>query len=405
MVTPTSTLPAPKPSSAPLVLSLLALFTFIFPLGMLGAWMGYRQAGKAKQANQRPRWQSRAAVVLGLLSVVDTVGLVMWMRHSNAEKMGQVGSALARVAKAREQVSLTQDTACALAEAFLVQRAVEGAAVTCTGPIETTASAASLHGVTFAGPPPATYTVCLARRDRWFVTTAIQTSKCPESLPTVAEGASAEDTERSIQQAMSGVASRAEAEAVLARLAHVRAVLATATDDGQCPDIGEAGLTVVDAAALPGEANAPPPDTSWKFLNSKAAWTALDTAENARARHKAAIDAFGAKVHYLLVVDASQRRAPQATDHGFTPGMLSGRLSLVDVANGSVVCGSPFEFKSSQSVKTGGGMNVGFRLGPKVNIGGKDLSAAIDKDIRQNYSRALTSALDKMTSGRVRPVL
>src|SRR4030095_53007 len=134
MITPTS--PAPKASNAPLVLSLLALFTFIFPLGMLGAWMGYRQAGKAKRANHRPRWQSRAALVLGLLSVVDTVGLVMWMRASNAEKMGQVGSALARVGKAREQAALTQDTACALPEALLVQRGRATTKVRCTGPTE-----------------------------------------------------------------------------------------------------------------------------------------------------------------------------------------------------------------------------------------------------------------------------
>jgi len=405
MTTSTSTAPtastAAKTSSTPLVLSLLAFFTFIFPLGMLGAWMGYRQVGKAKQANQRPRARSWAAVVLGLLSVVDTVALVMWMRASNAEKAGQVGSALARVAKDREQAALTQDTACALAEAFLVQRAVVATKVACTGPMETTATTAALHGATFAGPPAVTYTVCLARRNRWFVTTAVQTSTCPQTLPTVDEGATADETEAAIQKEMSGLTSRAELEATLARLARVRGALAAATEDGKCPDIGEAGLTVVDAAALPGVANAPPPDTAWKFLNSQDAWTALDTGASAPSRHKAAMDAFGSKVHYILVVDASQRRAPQATDHGFVAGMLSGRLSLVDVANSSVACGAPFEFKSSQSVKTGGGMNVGFRLGPKLNIGGKDLSQAIDKDIRQNYSRALTSALDKMTSGRV----
>src|SRR5262245_53921984 len=129
---------APKASNAPLVLSVLAVPTFLFPLGLLGAWLGHRQVGRAKQANQRPRWQSRAAVVLGLLSVVDTVALGAWMRHSNMQKMGQVGGALARVAAAREQVSLTQDTACALAEAFLVERAIEAGAVSCTGPIETT---------------------------------------------------------------------------------------------------------------------------------------------------------------------------------------------------------------------------------------------------------------------------
>jgi hypothetical protein len=398
---------APKTSNAPLVLSALALPTFLFPLGLLGAWLGHRQVGHARRANQRPRWQSRAAVVLGLLSVVDTVALAAWMRHSQTQKLGQVGSALARVATAREQVALTQDTACALAEAFLVQRATEAGAVSCAGPIEATASTATLHGATFAGPPAATYTVCLARRSRWFVTTAIQSGACPESLPTVAEGASVEETERAIQKAMSGVASRTELDAALAPLARVRPAVASATDDGQCPDIGqagEAGLAVVDAAALPGEANAPPPDTAWKFLNSRAAWTALDTAESARARHNSAMDVFGPDLHYLIVIDAKERRAPQATDHGFTAGMLSGRLALVDVAKGSVLCSAPFEFRSSQSVKTGGGINVGFRLGPKVNLGGKDLSNALDKDFRQNYSRAMTSALDKMTSGRVRPL-
>src|SRR5262245_47470882 len=103
---------APKTSNAPLVLSVLALPTFLLRLGLVGAWLGYRQVGRAKQPNQRPRWQSRAAVVLGLLSVVDTVALGAWMRHSNTQKMGQVGGALARAATGREQVSLTGETAC-----------------------------------------------------------------------------------------------------------------------------------------------------------------------------------------------------------------------------------------------------------------------------------------------------
>lgn len=108
---------AEKRSSVPLALSFLGLVTCCAPLGLVGAFLGYRQGQAAKQAGEPFGGANGLAVGMGLLSTVLMTGLYLQYQKDQAEKGSQRDSAMARVSEAdRAAETMSEATACTLAE-------------------------------------------------------------------------------------------------------------------------------------------------------------------------------------------------------------------------------------------------------------------------------------------------
>ncbi len=387
-------------SNTPLFVSLAGLVTCCFPVGLIGAGFALLDWKKARESGQGLGGRNVAAIVIGLASAGPFGWTISAYLADQAAKEEQLASALAGVSDAdRAAETLSQATACALAEAFLVEESVSPHPVTCAGPLEPSPGFATLRGVTMQDEKPNEVTICLARKDRWFVTAESRSGRCPTTLPEVKAGMTQNDTERAIRREATEQIAALDVEAFVQGLAPVRAALQATGGPQTCAALDAKGLPVLDGARLPDGATVPPPVVGWGFLSSEDLRDALDTGKSATDRARAA-----QKVKlgsHLIVVDAADRRLPKDKGETFSTGYLDGRLLVVDVKTGAVACETPFQFESSDEIEYGGGMNVGAKRGPKVNVGGTDFDDALEEDFRKRYAQAMSGALKTLTAGQV----
>lgn len=393
---------AEKRSSVPLALSFMGLVTCCAPLGLVGAFLGYRQGQAAKQAGEPFGGANGLAVGMGLLSTVLMTGLYFQYQKDQAEKGSQRDSAMARVSEAdRAAETLSEATACTLAEVYLLDKVTSvPAPVSCPEPMRVEGTFATLPNVTLSTSTPELYTVCLARGERWFVTGVSASGSCPNSLPELAAGPTVDATEAAIQAAMPEHIAKADVQSFVAKMAGLQAGLEAELGEG-CPPVNGQKLAVIDAALLPQGETLATPSAGWSFLSTEDLREALDGSRSAVDRAKSAMNVTKA-AQYLLIVQAGERGLPKADGDSFEGGYFEGRAVLVDWSTGAPLCHAALAFENSETVNVGGGMDVGLKVGPKVNVGGTDLDDAIDEDFRKVYSTTLEATVAKMVEGKLK---
>jgi hypothetical protein len=376
-----------------LIASGLAFITCCFPVGIIGIALGV-SARKKLAAVGRTTAPATVAIVLGVLSVLDFTGVFIKYRLDQKARGEQASGAAARAAEGRAKAELSADTACALAESWLLQHETSiPEPVTCKGKLSAGANVARLDGVQLGTKE--TYTVCFGRKTRWFALGVDLLGECPESVPE----ATAEGDETAQEEAMAKAAQQALLKKGIAKFQAHLALVAKAVDarepkEQACPKLSKASAAIVDFTSLPLEGKPAKAEEGWGFLTSDELTTALDEKEDAKDRAEAVQKAMKAMTPYVLVLSYEDRALPKEVDSDtFDQGFFDGWLTVVDAKSSTVLCETKLDFESSKSIET---HKVGLKIGPKVTLGG-DLGA----DFIKQFNKALRAALQKATAGQV----
>lgn len=393
---------AAQRSSVPLVLSFLGLVTCCAPLGVVGAILGFRQGQAAKNAGESFGTVNGMAVGLGVLSTVMMTAAYFEYKQDQAEKGSQRDSAMARVSDAdRAAETLSEATACTLAEVYLLDKVSSvPAPVNCPEPLQVDGAFATLPNVTLSTSTATLHTVCLARGERWFVTGVSPSGSCPNTLPEVAAGPTVDATEAATQAAMPEHIAKVDVQNFVSKMAGLRAGMEADLGES-CPPIVGQRVPVIDAALLPQGETLATPVAGWSFLSTADLREALDGSRSAVQRSKSATDAMKT-ADYLIVVESWERGLPKADGDGFESGYFDGRAMLVDWKTGTPLCHAAMAFENSDTVDVGGGVDVGLKVGPKVNVGGTDLDDAIVKDLQKVYTSTLEATVAKLGEGKLK---
>lgn len=371
-----------SPSWMPAILSLGSLIICCFPVGLVGAFLGFRQFASAKAEGRSPPFQSFIAMLLGVASVFS-FGFMAWQlkKDSDASK-AQTAAVSEQVKEARKQATLDAKTACALAELWFLQTQGIGAVETkCDSPLS---EDGTLRDVEFKrGSVVKHFNVCLARSDgEWVVWGGLHAGACPEAPK--AKG------EEAMRQAGKAVIEKATIDAWKETAERVRVAAESGEYPQKCPAKLSGEVHVVDLALLAGDGDA----KDWDFLSTGEFTRALPvkkgvTAEKARD----ALDAMG-KVVAVLISD--ERTLPkEVNSNTYDMGFFDGTLVLVDPVAGKALCSTGVSFENSKSL--GGGVKVGLKLGPKVNVGEESPQG----DFEKNCDKELARAVKELTGGKL----
>lgn len=383
-----------EPSAKPaLIASGLAFVTCCFPVGIVGIALGV-SARKKLAAVGRTTAPATVAIVLGALSVVDFTGFAIKFHLDQQAREAQAAGASSRAAEGRTQATLSAETACALAESWLLEhKTTVPEAVACKGRLTAGPAVARLDDVKLGTDE--TYTVCFGRRSRWFVLGTGLLGECPDAVPEV----KAEGDDAAQEEAMSKAAQQALLKKGIARFEQHLGSVAKAVDarepkEQACPKLQAASAAIVDFTSLPLDGTPAKAEAGWGFLTSGALTTALDEKASVEDRVEAVQGAMKAMQPYVLVLSFEDRALPKDVDSDrFDQGFFDGWVTVVDASASTVLCETKLDFESSKSIET---HKVGLKIGPKVTLGG-DLGA----DFIKQFNKALKAALQKATAGQV----
>ena len=285
------------------------------------------------------------------------------------------------MATTRKAEQLDDLTACILAEAFLLDTQVVGAAtVTCPQPLQSSAAnSASLPGVIYKRTDtPEVYTVCFVRSEgSWMAWGGLRFGSCP-APPVGADEAELRTSGKPLLE-----------KALITSWQKTLPLLDAALEGDapeKCPKL-EGDAKVLDATLLNGD----PGEEAWEFLSSDAFVGALK-----KPTAKSANEALEGLGQYVVILESDERVLPtEISDESFTRGSWEGRLSIVDVAAKKVVCGAPLSFANSATL--GGGVKVGLKIGPKVGVGEESPEGNLEK----NADLAVLEVVSSMTGGKL----
>ncbi len=389
--------PPAKTPRLPVFLSGLSLISCCFPIGIIGAVLGYAALRAAKASGQSTLGPI-AAIAMGALSLVDAIGIYGWMKHDFAQRDAQSDQALERAEKGRSAELLDTTAACALAEAYLVKhKATSQVKVECGGPLVAGGGRAELDTVKVTERVTVhTYNVCFARKNRWLVLGAMPAGKCPDSLVDPdAIDAGQDAFEEGLRAANADALDRVALELYEARLAQVRHALET-EGAAKCANLAQETVPVLDAERL-GKA----PDEAWGFLSSPV-FNGRPLETKLADRAKSATEAREALSNHLIVVVSKRRVLPKKLKgDSWAKGFFEGTVALVDLDAGKGLCEGAISFESSPTIVTRGGLGVGLKVGPKLDVGGGFSESDLVDDLERHYQDELQTQLNALTGGRV----
>ena len=378
-----------------LVMSLASLATCCAPIGLVGAVLGFLSLRSARELGLAKPLSGILAIVLGLASMVELGVVVHLYKRDQAAKNGQAAQALARAESGRHAGTLDKETACALAEAYLVKHhATMAEKVQCEGALTADGAQASLAQVKLKKVP---YTVCFQRaQGEWFAGAALTWGPCPQKMiePTFAAGATAEAKGEAVRKAFTAALVDSQAKAFAMRVVDLvqRVDAGAAPLPRSCPRIEAPSMPVIDAQVVK-NGQLVLPEKGWEFLSSALVAEGI-SALSARTREAETFTEAGRALQgYTLVLLTDDRRLPSRSDDdkAYLGGYFDGRMVVVDGAKNELICAPELRFESSRRIESA---KIGLKLGPKVTVGGD-----LQDDFRKNFSEAVSVSLRNAMSG------
>jgi hypothetical protein len=363
----------------PAILAGLSFFVCCFPVGLIAAALGFRQFKVAQEQGRSMPIQAVLAMVLGVGSL-GTSGFLAWqMKKDNDAQAAQAAKVLGEVKDARKQETLDAKTACSLAELWFLDTQGIGAVETkCPQPMEAT----TLPDVEFRRSSVLKhFNVCFARSEgEWVVWGALHAGTCPDAPQAAGE--------KAMREAGKLVLEKATIDAWKLMASRVRQVAESGEFPEKCPASLSGEVHLVDVALLAGEKGA----KDWDFLTTSDIARALPAKGATADKAKDALDAMGSAVAVLV---AEKRELPrEVNETTFDMGSFDGTLVLVDPKKGEALCSANVSFENSKSL--GGGVKVGLKLGPKVNVGEESPQG----DFEKNADKELARAMKELTGGK-----
>lgn len=351
-----------------------------FPVGIIGAALGFRQFKVAQEQGRSMPIQAVLAMLLGVGSL-GTSGLLAWqMKKDNDAKKAQTAKVLDEVKDARKAESLDDKTACSLAELWFLDTQGIGAVETkCPSAM----SGTTLPDVEFKRQTTVKhFNVCFARSEgEWVVWGGLHAGTCPDAPQAAGE--------KAMREAGKLVLEKATVDAWKLMASGVRVAAESGEFPEKCPAKLSGEVHLVDVALLAGEKNA----KDWDFLTTGDIARALPAKGATAEKAKDALDAMGNAVAVLV---AEKRELPrEVNDSTFDMGFFDGTLVLVEPKKGEALCSTGVSFENSKSL--GGGVKVGLKLGPKVNVGEESPQG----DFEKNADLELARAVKELTGGKV----
>jgi hypothetical protein len=153
---------------------------------LVGLVLGFRSRALARRVGLVIPTTATLGIVVAVIQMLVFAAAIAFGIHAQRQVDARLEALERELGTRPDQPVLTQPTACALAERFLLQNGYAKQSETsieflrCDGALEQTAQSAELRGLEFeAGDQKVRANACLSRGARWSVT-AIQERNCSE---------------------------------------------------------------------------------------------------------------------------------------------------------------------------------------------------------------------------------
>lgn len=399
-----------------LVLSIGGLVLCCAPVGIIGAFLGFRGIRQAKAVGVGAPATGYLSIVAGVLSVLLTGGVTTAYILDTQKQADRLSQLRKDFREKRQAATLDQETACAAAEINLLSKGYDGSQlysekVTCNGPLTMmgTSNASLANVKTQFGGKEVTLTACLTKRARWFVVQHLD-GECVDTsgvtLPAMPTGVLSEEQvqgdEDAVRKALDEAKTKVVVDQLVSKLAKVKDATQSVDDlkQAKCDDSafgdrlpkdGRLQVFTVDYNVLAGDEKTLA-QKEWRWLTTSSIRRAMDPKQDSDKR-AAAAEEFQSKSKEFVVVYRSvlrewfQVEANKSffdEDFSYKGAGFIGWLIVADAKTGERLCQNMLKFESSDSIR--------YRKG---RFESEDVSAAqaVEADVEDNFKDAATKSL------------